>query len=482
MELQAGHPQLHRRPDGVFAAADRVIPGLRECFVGAAAVRALNVTVDGLVAVLSLLLLGVGGTRPSLSSLALVAGGWLLLLRACGGYRTGLAGAPLGATKPTAVAGLVGALAVAALGPSAGLTLERPALALATPLLFLLGRLATGAARSLLPRSGSHRERVLILGHGSDAHELLANLAAWPCSEVEIVGICADTTDASIGGVPVLGPARSCALIARELGVQTVIVAPAGLSGGDCARVETQLSRAGLEVVLVPAAVNIDAARLSLEQLGGLPLLRVGKQPSATREGAKRVFDVVLASFLLVLLAPLLALIALLVRSDSPGPAVFRQRRVGRNGATFELWKFRTMRVDAEALLAELQALEPNVDAPGLFKLQDDPRVTRLGRRLRRTSLDELPQLWNVLKGEMSLVGPRPALPQEVAEFDDFTLRRLRTKPGITGLWQTSGRSDTTFATYSRMDAFYADNWTPLGDLKILLRTIPAVLSARGAY
>ena len=481
MELVTGHPQLHGHRDGAFAAVDRVIPRLRDWCVGAAAVRAMTVGVDGLVAVLSLLLLGLGGTRPSLSLLALVAGGWLLLLRACGGYRTGLAGVPIGATKPIALAGLVGALAVAALAPSAGLVLERPALALAAPALFLLGRLATGAVRLLLRRSGRHRQPVLIVGHGPDAHELLANLAAWPCPDVETVGVCADTKDASIGGVPVLGPARSCALIARELGVKSVIVAPGELSGGACAR-ESQLSRAGLEVVLVPAALNIDAARISLHQLGGLPLLSVGKQASSAREGAKRVFDVVLAGFLLVLLAPLLALIALLVRRDSPGPAVFRQRRVGRNGATFELWKFRTMRVDAEALLADLQALEPNVHAPGLFKLPDDPRVTRLGRRLRRTSLDELPQLWNVLKGEMSLVGPRPALPQEVAEFDDFTLRRLRTKPGITGLWQTSGRSDASFATYSRMDAFYADNWTALGDLKILLRTVPAVLSARGAY
>jgi lipopolysaccharide/colanic/teichoic acid biosynthesis glycosyltransferase len=179
-----------------------------------------------------------------------------------------------------------------------------------------------------------------------------------------------------------------------------------------------------------------------------------------------------------VLLTPLLVALAVLVRLDSPGPAYFRQRRIGKDGAPFELWKFRTMRVDAEALLAQLGA----GDGAGLFKLRNDPRVTRIGRWLRKTSLDELPQLWNVLLGEMSLVGPRPALPHEVAEFDDFTLRRLRVKPGITGLWQVSGRSDASFATYSRMDAFYAENWTVLGDLRILAKTIPVVFGSKGAY
>jgi len=208
-------------------------------------------------------------------------------------------------------------------------------------------------------------------------------------------------------------------------------------------------------------------------------VLRLVRRYSLLRRATKRAFDLAGATLLLVFLTPFLVAVAALIRLDSRGPAFFRQVRVGRNGALFELWKFRTMRADAEAMLLEL---ERQNESDGLFKVRDDPRVTRVGRWLRRTSLDELPQLWNVFLGEMSLVGPRPALPQEISRFDDFTLRRLRVRPGMTGLWQVSGRSDASFATYSRMDAFYAENWTIVGDLQILLRTIPVVFGSKGAY
>ena len=226
------------------------------------------------------------------------------------------------------------------------------------------------------------------------------------------------------------------------------------------------------EVILAPNVADVEATRLSTRQLGGVPVLRLAQREDRWRRVGKRLFDLLVATILIVLFSPLLLVLAALTKFDSPGPAYFRQRRVGRNGVHFVLWKFRTMRVDAESMLEELQNAAASRN--GLFKLRDDPRVTRFGRWLRRTSLDELPQLLNVLVGDMSLVGPRPALPHEVAEFDDFTLRRLRVKPGITGLWQVSGRSDASFATYSRMDAFYAENWTLLGDLRIPPKTIPS--------
>ena len=228
-----------------------------------------------------------------------------------------------------------------------------------------------------------------------------------------------------------------------------------------------------------PNVSQVQAGRLSARQLGGLSVLRLVRRYELSRRATKRAFDLAGAIVLLVLLTPFLLAVSALIRLDSQGPAYFRQIRVGRNGAPFELWKFRTMRVDAEAMLAELA---PANESEKLFKLRDDPRVTRVGRWLRKTSLDELPQLWNVLIGEMSLVGPRPALPSEISGFDDFTLRRLRVKPGMTGLWQVSGRSDASFATYSRMDAFYAENWTILGDLHLLLRTIPVIFGSKGAY
>jgi lipopolysaccharide/colanic/teichoic acid biosynthesis glycosyltransferase len=173
-------------------------------------------------------------------------------------------------------------------------------------------------------------------------------------------------------------------------------------------------------------------------------------------------------------------MLMLLIRLDSPGPALFRQQRVGKHGKLFTCYKFRTMVIDAEARKAELVALN-EADGP-LFKIRRDPRVTRVGRLLRRSSLDELPQLWNVLSGEMSLVGPRPALPEEVALYEPWHRRRLEVMPGLTGLWQVLGRSNTTFDEMVQLDIYYAENWSVNTDLRILLRTIPAVLSSNGAY
>jgi lipopolysaccharide/colanic/teichoic acid biosynthesis glycosyltransferase len=181
-----------------------------------------------------------------------------------------------------------------------------------------------------------------------------------------------------------------------------------------------------------------------------------------------------------VLIAPLLAVIAVAVRLDSAGPVLFRQERVGLHRRRFRLLKFRTMVVGAEAMLADL-VVHNEADGP-LFKMRNDPRVTRVGRCLRRYSLDELPQLWNVLMGEMSLVGPRPPLPKEVEAFEDWQLDRFEVRPGITGLWQVSGRSELLFDEYVRLDLFYIENWSLAYDLFIVAKTIPMLLAARGAY
>lgn len=199
---------------------------------------------------------------------------------------------------------------------------------------------------------------------------------------------------------------------------------------------------------------------------------------SRTRQLAKRGIDLVAASSGLLLAGPVLGLAALAIRTTSPGPVLFRQIRCGLNGRTFEILKLRTMTVDAERKRAELQHLN-EMDGP-VFKLQQDPRITPVGRILRRYSLDELPQLWNVLRGEMSLVGPRPAVPHEVAQYETAERRRLSMRPGLTCLWQVSGRNTIGFDEWVRMDLQYIDEWTLLGDLKILLRTIPAVLLGTG--
>jgi len=213
-------------------------------------------------------------------------------------------------------------------------------------------------------------------------------------------------------------------------------------------------------------------------------LLRPGPAPAPPRRVArivvKHLWERTAAAAALVLLLPVLILIWLVVRCDSRGPALFRQQRVGRDGTPFTMLKFRTMRIDAEEQLSRLTA-ERGVTAT-LFKLADDPRVTRVGRWLRRYSLDELPQLVNIVRGEMALVGPRPALPREVMRYDRETRRRLSVDPGLTGLWQVSGRSDLPWHESVRLDLDYVDHWSLRRDLAIVARTFGAVLGHRGAY
>lgn len=202
--------------------------------------------------------------------------------------------------------------------------------------------------------------------------------------------------------------------------------------------------------------------------------------PTSVRLVAKRVLDILVATVCLVLAVPLLITAAIWVKLDSPGPVLFRQRRVGRDGQVFEMLKLRTMTTGADDLVIDL--VDQNDTGGPLFKMRDDPRITRAGRLLRRTSMDELPQLVNVLNGEMSIVGPRPALPREVQHWEDPLFDRLRVKPGITGLWQVSGRSSLPYDDYVRFDLDYVQNWTLTKDLVIILRTVPAVLSGRGAF
>jgi exopolysaccharide biosynthesis polyprenyl glycosylphosphotransferase len=222
-------------------------------------------------------------------------------------------------------------------------------------------------------------------------------------------------------------------------------------------------------------------SRVNIDDIAGIPLLAV-KEKSARRAGRvmKRCLDVLVGSVTLLVGLPILAILAILIKLDSAGPILIRQERVGRNGRHFYCWKLRTMHVGADSLLAVLQT-DNEANGP-IFKMRKDPRVTRVGRYLRRLSLDELPQAWNVVCGEMSLVGPRPPLPHEVTRYEPWQLRRLETTPGITGLWQVSGRSDLAFDEMVMMDITYIDTWSLGLDLKILFRTVSAVLAARGAY
>ena len=238
---------------------------------------------------------------------------------------------------------------------------------------------------------------------------------------------------------------------------------------------------AGVEFRVAPDLYELSFDRIDVGDLSGIPLIGL-KELSLTGWNlvVKRAMDLALTLLAAPIVLPLAAIIILAIRRDSPGQAIFRQLRIGKGGRPFTAYKFRTMVADAEARKAELAALN-EADGP-IFKIRNDPRMTRVGRILRRTSLDELPQFWNVLRGEMSLVGPRPPTPDEAACYEEWHRRRLDVTPGLTGLWQVLGRSDTSFDEMVRLDIYYAENWSPGMDLRILLQTIPVVISGKGAY
>jgi len=232
---------------------------------------------------------------------------------------------------------------------------------------------------------------------------------------------------------------------------------------------------------LVPDLFQMTLSKVDVDDLGGVPLVGV-KEIAIPRWklAAKRALDFSVSLLGLLLLWPVFLLVAIAIKLDSPGPVLFKQVRVGKSGREFDFYKFRTMRIGAEEEQAALRALN---EATGpLFKIRDDPRLTRVGKFLRRISLDELPQLYNVLRGEMSLVGPRAPLPAEVAEYLPWQLQRLEISPGMTGLWQVSGRSELTFDEMCLLDIYYIENWSAALDAEILLRTIPTVVFGEGAY
>ena len=353
-------------------------------------------------------------------------------------------------------------------------------LLLAIPALVLEREVVRRWFRRLRTR-GHLLRRVLIVGANADSltvYEALADptLGYW------VLGFVDDDLPVGYPVVDeqlVLGSVDQTLDAAVGTGAQGVVVSSAvGMVAAN--RLARELPEHGVSVELVPPVRDIAMERLSMREFAGFPVMHVERvQRDGWRAGTKRFFDVVVALSMLLLAAPILVVIAIAVRLSSRGPILFRQHRVGRDGAHFEILKFRTMAVDADERLKEL--LKLNEASGPLFKIQHDPRITGAGRVLRRFSFDELPQLWNVLRGEMSIVGPRPALPHELTGWSPELYQRLRVRPGITGMWQVHGRSSASFDDYTRLDLYYVDNWSLLVDLTIIAKTLPAVLSARGA-
>lgn len=294
-----------------------------------------------------------------------------------------------------------------------------------------------------------------------------------------VVGFVDNGADlASPTAAQLLGPINELEQLVHVHGATQVVVALPAHRQEQVRRVISRGFRRRVTIRIAPEITEPLPGRVDIEEVAGRHLL--GFTPMAKVSWMKRGMDLVLGTLILLALTPALLLVALLVKLDSPGPVLYRQERVGRDGKRFMMFKFRSMRQDADALLVELR--ERNEATGPLFKIKNDPRITRVGRVLRRFSVDEFPQLLNVLRGEMSLVGPRPPVPSEVEQYDDWHLARLRAVPGMTGLWQASGRSEVPFHDMVRLDLHYIQNWSLSLDLEILARTVPAVLSHKGAY
>jgi exopolysaccharide biosynthesis polyprenyl glycosylphosphotransferase len=336
-------------------------------------------------------------------------------------------------------------------------------------------------------RFDHYLSRALVIGSADDVEYVTAQIRQKSGAAYNVVGAAVDeagvTSIAVAGGdLPVVGDLSGITAAASGLNVDTVIVAGQPRGGSRFIRnLGWALEGTATELVLASRLTDVAGPRIHFRPVEGLPLIHVEiPQFEGGKHVLKRMLDVVVSATALLILLPFMLLIGLAIRLDSTGAAIFTQERVGRNGSTFRMLKFRSMVQDAEAGLGALRAR--NEGAGVLFKLKDDPRVTRIGRVLRKLSLDELPQLWNVLVGEMSLVGPRPPLRREVDGYETHVHRRLYIKPGLTGMWQVNGRSDLSWEESVRLDLYYVENWSLTGDLVILWRTARVLLHPTGAY
>jgi exopolysaccharide biosynthesis polyprenyl glycosylphosphotransferase len=335
--------------------------------------------------------------------------------------------------------------------------------------------------RGYLRRKGIGLLRVLVVGEGQLGRMIMQNIVAQPELGYNIVGFVDDEPRQSLGRFEYLGTTADIPELVWRHQIQEVVIALPSASHEKVTEILIACARLNVRFRIVPDFYDLSLNQVDVVEVNRIPLIGL-KEASLPGSGQviKRIIDVTIASIAIVLLSPLMLVIAIAIVLDSPGPIIVRQVRIGRWAKPFDFFKFRSMRDGADR---ELRTLIDKNEADGpVFKIRNDPRRTRVGRWLRRFSLDELPQLFNVLKGDMSLVGPRPPFPWEVDQYAEWHRRRLQVYPGITGLGQVSGRSDLPFDETALLDIWYIENWTLGLDLKILLRTVPAVISGHGAY
>jgi exopolysaccharide biosynthesis polyprenyl glycosylphosphotransferase len=379
--------------------------------------------------------------------------------------------------RSSIILGIVHALLLAAMS----VEMEARWLVLGPVVLVILLMWFRGGYRAWLSASraaGHHLRDVVVVGVNADAFELVAMMREHPEAGFHVCGVVGEPSLAAVQGLSSihLGSVDELPAILRERKIGGVIMVVGALPTRELTELIGRLEPAGVHIQVSNGLHGMSHRRLRATPVAYQSLYYLEPSDSTSPQLiAKRVIDVLIATLVLVLTAPLMAFIAMAIKLTDHGPVLFHQKRVGRQGVPFHMLKFRSMVIDAEARLAALST--DNERHGPLFKLEHDPRVTRIGRFMRATSLDELPQLFNVIRGDMSIVGPRPALPAEVAQFDDRLLDRLQMPPGITGLWQVEARDNPHFGAYRRLDLFYVDNWSMNLDLVILVATVEQVLS-----
>lgn len=415
-----------------------------------------------------------------------IPGAWMALLAACGAYslhhlQTGMVEYQRVALGSGLFAGAIGITCYLT-----GYDLSRgffvALFAIGIPAL-LVGRLVRRRTLKRLRAKGLFQTSVLVAGSPSHIDEVARVLRREKWLGYQVVGaLTSAPIEETPTGLPVLGKVCEVVDLVSDSGIDTVIFAEGSFPDSQhFKRMAWELEEHDVQMIVAPALTDISAERLNPRPVAGLPLVYVERpQAMEAMRWGKRAFDVIGSGLLLLVAALPIALVALAIKLEDRGAVFFKQTRVGRRGEEFECLKVRSMVEDAEARKAELEA--QNEGAGVLFKMAKDPRITKVGRIIRRFSIDELPQLWNVFRGDMSLVGPRPALPKEVAQYDSDTIRRLDVRPGLTGLWQVSGRSNLTWDETVRLDVYYVDNWSIMQDLTILMRTARAVFGSDGAY
>ncbi|MBV9853428.1 MAG: sugar transferase [Streptosporangiaceae bacterium] len=411
---------------------------------------------------------------------------WVLTLWLAGGYDARFIGIGSDEFRRVLSAGVSLTAGLAILSYLVNTELSRGYLVIAMPGVTALTMAARYALRKRLHRqrdAGRCVSSVVAVGHEGAVAGLITELRRDKYHGLRVVAACvARSGSREVVGVPVIGGLGDVGTAVRRCGADTVaVVSCPEIDGLTLRSLAWELEKTGTDLCVAPALLDVAGPRTTVRPIAGLTLLHVDHpQLSGLRQVVKGLFDRCAAGTALVLLSPLILTLAIVIRLSDKGPAFFTQTRVGKDGQVFKIYKFRTMVVGAERLRGQVAG---GNDLDGvLFKLRRDPRVTALGARLRRWSVDELPQLLNVFRGDMSLVGPRPALPDEAARYADHVRRRLVVKPGLTGLWQVNGRSDLSWDESVRLDLRYVENWSFALDLQILWKTFAAIFRGSGAY